>query len=234
MRTRTSLEGRLDFILKTVGSSYGFLRLLLAAQWARKGISGAVSGRNPGVIPGSWWRVRGSQEVSLLDGTGRQSWFDTSLSLRSGLWSYLLGACASPQPQQQAWRARKMGSSSSTVRALSVENVFQATYVVPKQRCPWNLELGRWVISAHCEISQTSLAPLCLLELTCVLICLSCRIIGCLKARNMSYTFLYSSSSHGKSVINWSLNYTKYSFYCKSGRVPYAFSHLRETELESY
>ena len=32
MRTRTSPEGRLDFILKTVGSSYGFLRLLLAAQ----------------------------------------------------------------------------------------------------------------------------------------------------------------------------------------------------------
>ena len=123
-------------------------------------------------------------------------------------------SCASPQPQQQVWRVRKIGSSSSTIRALSVENVFQAAHVVPKQRCPWNLELGRLVISAHCEVSQTSLAPLCLLELTCLLICLSYRTIGCLKARNMSYTFLYSSSSHGKSVINWSLNYTKYSFYC--------------------
>ena len=29
---RTSPEGKLDFILKTVRSSYGFLRLLLAAQ----------------------------------------------------------------------------------------------------------------------------------------------------------------------------------------------------------
>lgn len=200
---RTSPEGRLDFILKTVGSSYGFLRLLLATQWARKGVNGAVSGRKPGVIPGSWWRVWGKQEVSLPDGTGRKPCFDRSFSLCSGLWSYHLGACASPQPQQQVWRVRKMGSSSSTIRALSVENVFQAAYVVPKQRCPWNLELGRLVISADCEVSQTNLAPLCLLELTCLLICLSYQTIGCRKARNMSYTFLHSSSSHGKSVINW-------------------------------
>lgn len=32
MYSRTSPEGRLDFILKTMRSSYGFLRLLFAAQ----------------------------------------------------------------------------------------------------------------------------------------------------------------------------------------------------------
>lgn len=52
-----------------------------------------------------------------------------------------------------------MDFSSSTIRALPVENVFQAFYVIPKQRCPWNLELGRLVISAHWEVSQTNLAP---------------------------------------------------------------------------